>query len=111
MSMSDRRALALPTAPRHHRGRLLLTRRMGRVAYHGLLIAICAVFVLPLLWMLSSSLKNDNEIFVFPPTCCPSTRYGRTTRLPCTTLTSACIRSIQSSSPPGRCAGLFSPAR
>lgn len=71
MSMSDHRTLTLPAAPRHRRGRLLLARRMGRMAYHGLLIAICAVFVLPLIWMLSSSLKNDNEIFIFPPHLLP----------------------------------------
>jgi len=52
-----------------------LARRAGRlwrrVALHALLIALSAVFVVPLLWMLSSSLKSNDEIFLFPPRLLP----------------------------------------
>ncbi|WP_303801830.1 carbohydrate ABC transporter permease [Alicyclobacillus macrosporangiidus] len=36
-----------------------------------LLIAMTFVFVLPFLWMLSSSLKGNQEIFIFPPELIP----------------------------------------
>jgi multiple sugar transport system permease protein len=52
-----------------------VARRAGRlwrrVALHALLIAISAVFVVPLLWMLSSSLKSNDAIFLFPPRLLP----------------------------------------
>lgn len=47
-------------------------RNIGAIAYHGLLIGVCAVILLPLIWMVSSSLKSDNEIFVFPPHLVPA---------------------------------------
>lgn len=37
----------------------------GAFAYVFLMVAVC--FLLPLLWMFSTSLKPDDEVFVFPP--------------------------------------------
>ncbi|HZU14333.1 MAG TPA: carbohydrate ABC transporter permease [Chloroflexota bacterium] len=43
------------------------TSRLGSVAYHAVLIALCFLILLPLIWMISSSLKTNNQIFVYPP--------------------------------------------
>ncbi|MFF8845153.1 carbohydrate ABC transporter permease [Streptomyces sp. NPDC015127] len=39
---------------------------------YGLMLALSVPFVLPLLWMVSSSLKPISEIFSYPPTLLPS---------------------------------------
>jgi multiple sugar transport system permease protein len=39
---------------------------------HALLIAISLIFVAPLMWMVSSSLKSNTDIFVFPPHILPT---------------------------------------
>src|SRR5262245_55119200 len=36
------------------------------------LIVLGAIFMIPFFWSVSSSLKNDTEIFVFPPTWIPA---------------------------------------
>ena len=59
-------ALTHPLTQRRTPGRL-----WRRAALHALIIAIAAVFVVPLLWMLSSSLKSNGEIFLFPPRLIP----------------------------------------
>lgn len=38
-------------------------RRLGRVIYHGLIIAFGLFMIYPLLWMVSASFKTDQEIF------------------------------------------------
>jgi ABC-type glycerol-3-phosphate transport system permease component len=48
-------------------------QRQARVAItYIFLIAGSALFILPLLWMLSTSLKPDQEVWTFPPTFLPS---------------------------------------
>jgi len=41
-------------------------------ARHVVLICLSAVFLLPLLWMVASSLKSNSAIFVYPPQLVPS---------------------------------------
>ncbi|GAA2433313.1 carbohydrate ABC transporter permease [Streptomyces glaucus] len=57
-------APATRTVPprRAERGRLT-----GRVLLYAFLIALLAVFALPLLWALSASFKSRSEIFSYPP--------------------------------------------
>lgn len=43
-----------------------------RVLVYMLLIGLAIIFALPFLWMLSTSLKPQNEVFTFPPTFIPS---------------------------------------
>ncbi|GAC1431861.1 MAG: carbohydrate ABC transporter permease [Chloroflexota bacterium] len=71
MTLSRDRSLPLAAAPPRRLGRIA-GARLRTLAYHGLLAAACAIILLPLVWMLSSSLKNDNEIFVFPPHLLPA---------------------------------------
>lgn len=47
-------------------------RLISRGAPQVTLIAISALFLLPLFWMLSSSLKDNSEIFTFPPSLLPA---------------------------------------
>jgi multiple sugar transport system permease protein len=46
--------------------------RVRGAGRHVLLIVISLVFVVPLLWMVSSSLKSNADIFVFPPRLLPT---------------------------------------
>jgi len=43
-----------------------------RVAAHAALILLSAVFLVPLLWLITSSLKTDEQIFKFPPEWVPA---------------------------------------
>lgn len=63
-----------PVLPQSRPGarRTIRARRTRDIGRHILLIAISLVFVAPLLWMLSSSLKSNTDIFVFPPHLLPS---------------------------------------
>src|SRR5436305_12863088 len=71
MSALDRKpAILVPAAYPQWRRDML--RHVQTVLYHGSLIGICLVMILPLIWMLSSSLKNNNEIFVYPPRLLPA---------------------------------------
>jgi multiple sugar transport system permease protein len=49
------------------------TRVIGQAATHIILIALSVTFMLPFVWMVSSSLKPDSEIFITPPTIIPRT--------------------------------------
>jgi multiple sugar transport system permease protein len=44
---------------------------LGRVALHVLLIAGSVVMLVPFVWMLSTSLKDPGQIFVYPPQWIP----------------------------------------
>lgn len=59
------------------RGRPVLARRQrGKVtaatARHTAAIVIAVIFLIPVFWMLSGSLKTNNELFQFPPHLWPS---------------------------------------
>ncbi len=47
--------------------------RRAQVVIYALLVLGAAVFVLPFLWMVFTSLKSSREVFVFPPHLFPST--------------------------------------
>ncbi|MDB5075923.1 MAG: sugar transporter permease [Chloroflexi bacterium] len=62
---------ALPyTGPRARKSQVGTRLRAG--GRHVLLVIISLVFVAPLLWMLSSSLKTNTDIFIFPPHLLPT---------------------------------------
>jgi multiple sugar transport system permease protein len=42
------------------------------VLKYALLVALAFLFILPLLWMVSSALKDDNQVFSIPPIWIPS---------------------------------------
>ncbi len=49
-----------------------LRARVGRLLLHAAALGLAAQAVLPLLWMLSTSLKPPREVFATPPTLIPS---------------------------------------
>jgi multiple sugar transport system permease protein len=65
LSRTSRRA----RPPRYHRS---LSRLPGRVAIYSLLVFFSLLFALPLLWMLSSSLKDDPQTYHSPPIWIPN---------------------------------------
>jgi multiple sugar transport system permease protein len=46
-------------------------RSFSSVSVHALLVVLSIIFMLPFVWMVSSSFKPDNEIFAVPPTILP----------------------------------------
>src|SRR5262245_22694878 len=54
------------------RKRRATLRWVGVVAGYAALCLLVALFLVPFLWSISASLKNDTEIFIFPPTFLPS---------------------------------------
>ena len=59
--------LATTTTSRRKRSRSLSYPRLIRsLVVHALLIGLSAAFVIPFFWMLSSSLKTDEQLFKFP---------------------------------------------
>ena len=50
----------------------VMQRTLGRSLLYLVIIAGAIVFAWPLAWLVSSSLKPDHEIFIFPPNLIPS---------------------------------------
>jgi multiple sugar transport system permease protein len=51
--------------------RILLVKRLGAVLYVLVLSCGAMLFMLPFLWMLSTSLKESEQLYVFPPQWIP----------------------------------------
>jgi multiple sugar transport system permease protein len=65
----------MTTDSRQLRGRWQSKRlhaRLGAFGTHGTLLILSVVFLIPIAWMVVSSLKPNSEIFVFPPSLFPS---------------------------------------
>lgn len=74
MSTSDQ---AVPTVTQLEQGARSRRRRrtnelLGRISIYTLLLAGSVVFIIPFLWMLSTSLKPSQEVFTYPPNLIPS---------------------------------------
>ena len=55
-------------------GKQARARRQGvrRVVLYAILLAVSAVFLLPLIWMVSTSVKTNDETYTWPPVLIPS---------------------------------------
>jgi len=75
MAIQETTALGLggPTTKKRNVAAILRTKAVPQVAIYPLLLAGSRLFILPLIWMLSSSLKTPGEIFIFPPKWIPAT--------------------------------------
>ena len=59
---------------------------------HAALLPAAFIFMLPFLWMLSTSLKTDQQLYVYPPVLIPDpVELGRTIRTPSSISLSFCI--------------------
>lgn len=47
------------------------TERIGTALYYVVMIALAAAFILPLVWMFSTSLKSESDTLTLPPTFIP----------------------------------------
>jgi multiple sugar transport system permease protein len=57
-------------AQRPNYGRRALTIA-GRLSFHAVLLLGCVVVLLPFVWMISTSLKDEGSVFIFPPRWIP----------------------------------------
>ncbi len=73
LSVSDqqRRASEVVIQPVHSKKRSS-SARLNRFVVYVLLILGAVIFILPFMWMLSTSLKPSQEVFTFPPQFLPS---------------------------------------
>jgi multiple sugar transport system permease protein len=65
-----------PTRDTYRRRRVWIKLSQNILGYI-LLVCLGIVFLIPFFWSLSSSLKNDTEIFVFPPVWIPTNALWR----------------------------------
>jgi multiple sugar transport system permease protein len=47
-------------------------RRVKTIVVYALLLALAVVFILPFMWMVSTSLKAQNDVFTYPPSFFPT---------------------------------------
>lgn len=78
-SMTERSGLAVAvgavTIARERGGQR--RRAVGRIVPHLLLLAIGAVFVLPFVWMIGTSLKTNQQVATYPPEWIPNPFHWR----------------------------------
>jgi len=67
------KALAAPAAARPRSAqRQRLSNQLGQtVIPRGVLVVMCAVYLLPLYWMLVTALKSNQELAAYPPSVWP----------------------------------------
>jgi multiple sugar transport system permease protein len=51
--------------------RARLRRRVGRAMLYTVILSSCFVFLVPFFWMISTSFKTENQVFVMPPEWIP----------------------------------------
>src|SRR6185369_17089398 len=70
---------AIPAVPDLAMRNFERSKKLRRIGYilliYGLAIPGAIMFILPFLWMFSTSLKASNEIFIFPPKWIPETLH------------------------------------
>ena len=76
MSQTLEKPLAVSGEPRQYKTAPWYQRRRTREILHAVVIYAlvlpgAVIFILPLLWMLSTALKPSNQIFVYPPVWIP----------------------------------------
>ena len=67
-NISDAQPIVVRSAPERSAAR---SKRLRAIAAHAALIALSVVFLIPFLWLLSTSFKPDAQIFAFPPVWIP----------------------------------------
>ncbi len=75
--MSEAGSAAVPQLRRRLLGRYAPSFLLQRGAVYLLLIVLSAIFAVPLLWMVSTSLKPRSLLFVFPPVWIPQPALWR----------------------------------
>ncbi len=73
MSVSlPHRSTTTPVTGRTVRIGIRRGQRMHRLMVYALLFGLSAIFLLPFLWMVSTSLKHEQDVFTYPPSFFPN---------------------------------------
>jgi multiple sugar transport system permease protein len=72
MALVTERAPAVPVTERSIRFGMRRRQMAQRVLVYALLFGLGTLFILPFLWMVSTSLKPQNEVFTYPPRFIPT---------------------------------------
>ncbi len=70
-SLSD--AAATPGSVSETKHGLRLGQRLGRISIYTLVVFFAFLYAMPFVWMLSTSVKPSNEVYLVPPKWIPST--------------------------------------
>ncbi len=63
---------SVPSVARRQVGSIRQQRLVGNLVFYTLLVGLSIVFLLPFMWMLSTSLKDSKDVFSYPPSFLPS---------------------------------------
>lgn len=69
----DREAVVLAAADIRRGSRRRVVNRVNRVAVYALMILLSLIFLLPLFWLITTSLKEQGDVFASPPVWLPDT--------------------------------------
>ena len=73
MSLSlPHRATTVPAAARKVRIGMHRRQQLHRLMVYALLLGLSIVFLLPFFWMVSTSLKHEQDVFAYPPSFIPN---------------------------------------
>ena len=72
MAVTSQEAQRPTAAPRARITRKQVNNVIRAALTHAALIPAAIIFMVPFLWMLSTSLKSDQQIYVYPPVCIPN---------------------------------------
>lgn len=64
---------ALDTHQPKHRGRRLTIQRSERIVLYVVMGVLSVVFLIPLIWLVTTALKAQGEVFAYPPVWIPET--------------------------------------
>jgi len=71
----ERQVRSYPSVPPdRQRKRLKLTRGVGQVFVYVVVLLLSGIFIAPFVWMVSTSLKTDPQVYTIPPTLIPNPR-------------------------------------
>ena len=71
MKATNIRPTTLPVSHREPRMGMRTAHILHRVLVYGLLIGLGIIFILPFMWMITTSLKKSQDVFTFPPNFLP----------------------------------------
>src|SRR5262245_23937148 len=67
-----RSSAAVPASGQHSIAGLRTRRMAKQILVYALLLAGSVLFILPFLWMISTSLKQSKDVFTYPPSFFPT---------------------------------------
>ena len=65
------------SAPAHRSLGMRATKRVHMIIVYALLLGLSMLFILPFMWMISTSLKQPQDVFSYPPSFLPNSFQWR----------------------------------